>query len=354
MAAETSRALGRLSRVAVATTLLVVVAAIGLLTARAASPLVRSSVLVAREPLSVPMPSAAAPSAMPVRVEPVPGNPCNPPDPIGLGPWTPYLPLNLGRVTMPQRGGVTPDGGYDVIVHFHGHEPARKALVKQDYGFVYIGVDLGVGSGPYEKRVIEPGAWKEMLHELGGRLRKHRGAKDAHVRHLGLSAWSAGYGAIVELLKARTPGIDAVILLDGLHAAWRDGKRESPGPGDVDLKNLTPVVDFARCARDGDGTFVFTHSFIDPIQYPGTGPTAARLLATLGVESIVEDPGSDPFGRVGRAERGGFHVFAYAGKGTEAHCAHLFRYERVLREVLGPAWATPKLDRNVKFSPKPL
>src|SRR5688572_16257760 len=53
-------------------------------------------------------------------------NPCNSPDPgYGVyGRWD--RGPSMGQMLAPEKGGLTPNGEFDVMFHFHGHEPARK------------------------------------------------------------------------------------------------------------------------------------------------------------------------------------------------------------------------------------
>src|SRR5262249_28765026 len=75
-------------------------------------------------------------------------NPCNTPD-LGLGIYDHWSrESSIGQLIMPQHGGVTNDGGFDVMIHFHGHEPVRKEWVQVMDGAVLVGIDLGIGSGP--------------------------------------------------------------------------------------------------------------------------------------------------------------------------------------------------------------
>jgi hypothetical protein len=53
-------------------------------------------------------------------------NPCMTPDP-GFGIYDTWSrKVTMGQLLAPQKGGVSPSGAFDLIVHFHGHEPVRK------------------------------------------------------------------------------------------------------------------------------------------------------------------------------------------------------------------------------------
>ena len=148
---------------------------------------------------------------------------CNPYDPLGLGPYALYRPLYMGRMLIPQKGGHTADMGYDVLIHFHGSVAARKHLVQVTRGLVLVLVDKGNGGGPYAKALQSPMTFPELRRSIQAELVRKSGDARAHIRHLGVSAWSAGEVAIDKLLEQRQPGIDAYVILDGLPVGWKPG-----------------------------------------------------------------------------------------------------------------------------------
>jgi hypothetical protein len=66
----------------------------------------------------------------------------------------------MGQLIMPQKGGVTASGSFDVMFHFHGHEAVRKDWIQVMDGAVLVGVTLGTGSGPYEVAFRGTGAFE--------------------------------------------------------------------------------------------------------------------------------------------------------------------------------------------------
>lgn len=276
---------------------------------------------------------------------------CNPPDPLGLGPYSSYRTIAMGaRMLIPQKGGHTADMGYDVIVHFHGHEPARKMLVQVARGVVYVGLDEGLGSGPYADAFQAPGTFPRLLHSITAELKDYSGDDRAHIRHLALSAWSAGYGAVNEILKHGRQRIGALVLLDALHAGWKPGHRHDKDG--VSSAYIQPVFDFARRAMHGHGIFIFTHSQVDPVTYPSTTLTADLMLSDLGLQLTPVDSGDDRFGMTGRVDVKGFHLWSYRGANEDAHCAHLEHLAPALA-ILEGAWDTPAMDRDVPFHRAP-
>jgi len=281
---------------------------------------------------------------------------CYAPDPLGLGPYAPYRKVAGARVAIPQRGGHTEDLGYDVVVHFHGGDPARKTLVQVAGGVVFAAVDKGVGSGPYQQAFVRREAWTHLRAGIASALRAHAGDERAHVRHLALSAWSAGYGAVNQILATNgTDGIDAVVLLDGLHA----GKNPRwPGPDDgslgaIDRGTVSAVFDFAAAAARGEKLLVLTHANVVPTGYASVRRTADLLLAELGLERHAWRRPLGLAQQLTAVDEEGLHVWGFDGRFEEAHCAQVSLLGEIVRDVLEPAWATPAMDRGVPPTPAP-
>ena len=58
--------------------------------------------------------------------------PCEAPDP-GAGVHTDWIHVRpMGQFIAPRSGALAADGSFDLVVHFHGHRPARKEL--RDHG----------------------------------------------------------------------------------------------------------------------------------------------------------------------------------------------------------------------------
>lgn len=280
-------------------------------------------------------------------------NECNPPDPIGFGPYMPFARCGMGHIALPQRGGHTADFGYDVILHFHGAPPIRKTLVQVARGVVFVGVDLGIGSGKYSNAFKAREAFPALRRSIERALKRHSGNANAHIRHLALSAWSAGYGAVNEILKHGDEGIDAVVLLDALHAGWDPSRRRDGTVNSLSSAFIAPTVEFARRALRGEKLFVFTHSYVDPVSYPSTSLTAQLLLKELDVtrKAVAIPDGS--LTQEWAVDQAGLHVWSYHGHDELTHCAHISLMARVLRDILEESWDTPEMDRTVPPSQLP-
>jgi hypothetical protein len=258
-------------------------------------------------------------------------NPCNTPDP-GFGAferWT--RDVSIGQVIVPKKRR----GVYDVMIHFHGHEAARKEWVKVMDGAVLVGIDLGLGSGPYESAFRGGPAFRTLLDSVASTLKKRD--PRARLGRIGLSAWSAGYGAIQNILAMpeNQKRIDTVVLLDGLHCGY-SGRSLNEG-------QLRPFIQFAAQAAAGRKLMIVTHSSIIPPGYASTTETANYLIHKLGGKAQATRPRpSDPLGLelISRYSRGTFHVRGFAGNDKLDHCAHVGLLRDVLKVHVRPRWSS--------------
>ena len=267
---------------------------------------------------------------------------CSEPDP-GYGFYGAPHKIENGFVVIPERGGHDASFGYDVLLHFHGFGAVRKNVVRAGKAVVFAGLDLGNGSGPYSDFFAQPGAFERVKDQVGQALRDASGDPRAHIRHLALTAWSAGYGAVNEILKRGDDGIDAVVLLDGLHTGWAPGAPHDD-PSSLEAVRIAPVIAFSQRAAAGEKIFFYTHSSIVPPGYASTTDTAKLLYARNGVKPLAAPPTDDPLGLLEWVDVKGFHVRGYAGGDERAHCDHTRFIADAIRDFLEPAWETPPAE----------
>jgi hypothetical protein len=261
-------------------------------------------------------------------------NPCNTTDP-GFGIYSGWKRgISQGQFVAPERGGLGKSGTFDVWIHFHGHEAVRKEWVRAMDGAVLVGIDLGIGSGAYETAFESPQAFLDLLTSVEAAVGKLRGRSDAHVGRIGLSAWSAGYGAVQRILAQPVASrIDMVVLLDGLHAGYVDGH--------VDDRSIAGIVSYAERAARGERRMFVSHSSIIPPGYASTTETAHWLIWKVGGRPQRARPRrNDPAGLqlIERFEHGDFRVRGFAGNDKMDHCAHLSLFRDVLSAYVRPAW----------------
>jgi hypothetical protein len=245
---------------------------------------------------------------------------CSVPD-RGVGPYGAWQTLPIGRMRVP-----TPlDDEVDVLVHFHGGDAASRVLAPEALGLVIVAVDAGIGSQAYVEAFAGAEPIEDLLGTLGAALSPTR------IRHLLLSSWSAGYGAIREILREHPTVPSALVLLDSVHTSYLGDDNA------LDPAGLAPFVSFAKRAAAGESVMVLTHSEIRPPGYASTSEVASSLIAELGgsrsYAGLVATHGVEA--KTSFAD-GELTVRGYTGSDQNAHCAHIRMLGDIVRDDVLP------------------
>jgi len=264
-------------------------------------------------------------------------------EPEGLAAPVDHL-LGSGFVHLP-RGFVAPAGTFDLVVHFHGGpQIVAPQLEAAGVNAALLVVNVGVGSGAYERSIATAKALDIRVSAVERFVASTLGLASASSERIALSAWSAGYGAIGRLLAKSTvrERVDAVLLADGLHAGFAPGTRQ------VDHLKMNPFVAFAQEAAKGERLMAVSHSDVQTYRYASTTQTADHLLAALEVERTSTSLTLDDDVQVRSAvHHGGFHMIAFGGQDTDAHCAHLLNMSKTLFPMLADRWNRPETDPHM-------
>jgi hypothetical protein len=276
---------------------------------------VSSTAATATHSAALPVPSASSSAGADERAS------CEVPD-RGLGLHGEWHRVPLGRLSYPLARSTD---AYDLVVHFHGGDSARRLIAPERLGVALVAVDAGEGSSAYEKIIGGATVLDELIDAVDKEL------APAKLGRLVLTAWSAGYGALRQLLRHHPMRPDAVVLLDALHTSYDEND------GSLLEEGLTPFLDYAARAQDGDGLLVLTHSEIRPPGYASTSEVASYLIDFLGGQRRYA--GLAPsFGVEAKTEYRGGQVIVrgFTGGNKEAHCAHLKMLLPVLRDDVLP------------------
>ena len=235
------------------------------------------------------------------------------------------------------RAGVA---AYDVVIHQHGVLAWQEgAFARARVNAALVSVNLGEGSGPYERYFSDPRALDALVAQIERALDKSGRAPGARAGRIALSGWSAGFGGVGALLAQPTSvqRIDAVLLEDGLHTSYVAGSLPDRGV-------LAKYASFARLAMQGDKLFAITHSAVRAPGYASTTETVSALLDMIAVAkvSIAASDSGAPFGSGARAlyeaHRGALHVRGFAGGGVEEHRDHVRHMDQTLLPLLETRW----------------
>jgi hypothetical protein len=202
------------------------------------------------------------------------------------------------------------------VIRQHLHRGAREPLA------VFV---LGSGSTAYRKPFEDSGRFARVVSLIEGELTR-RAAAPVKIAGIDVSSFSAGYGAVRELvqLPAGTNLIRRIVLLDSLYGGLE------PQAGSTNRIPLAEHIQvwepFARAAVRGGKTFLITTSDVPTPNYAGTRECAEALLKRLGLQltRVTNDgPSLSSFTLQGQADSGNFHVWSYSGTNGAAHMAHV-------------------------------
>lgn len=231
--------------------------------------------------------------------------------------------LELGTLFLPARlklKATTP-----LLIHFHGGTWLPEVAAAR-FRTAVISIQVGAGSGVYARAFGDPQRFNKLLQEAETKA----GVKFSLVT---LSGWSAGYGAIREILKLpdNYERVERVLLIDGLHAGYVSGK---PGPQESQLETegLQIFLQFARDAVAGKKRLLITHSEIFPGTFASTTETADWLLRQLGLKrKAVLRWGPMQTQQLSEAKQGRFHLVGFAGNSAPDHVDQLHSLPEYLR-----------------------
>lgn len=244
-------------------------------------------------------------------------------------------PSGFSELTLTVTGDAFANGPTPLLIHFHGNaELAEASFRRSGLKGVLVTVNCrGLSSAyrrPFENRELFDYLLQYVFDRAGGEANVPSEAAWAPIR---LSSFSAGYGAVREVLKrdANRERIEAVLAADSIYASIHvvDGSRR------LDATQMAPFLAFARLAIAGKKRFVITHSQLPVEPYASTVETADYLLEATGLRRRGLPALGVDFTPISRASSGGFTVQGYAGADGEAHLQHLREIAslwRMLRE----------------------
>jgi len=230
--------------------------------------------------------------------------------------------LFLPAVWQPARAG----RDVELAIHFHGAPWfAIQEHVRRGLEGPLLVHSPGEGSTIYKESFADPARFPHLIGRVEQELASRGLPAGARVARVDVTSYSAGYGAVRELVKqpAAMALLRRVVLLDSMYGSYDDGTTR-PAAEHVDV-----WVPLARAAMRGEKTFVLTHSEVQTApRYASTAECAAALLAAVNVPSRVLPRGSLPatldpeFPLHSRADAGRFHVWGYGGADAAAHMTH--------------------------------
>jgi hypothetical protein len=231
--------------------------------------------------------------------------------------------LKIGNLFIPE---MLPEKA-PLFIHFHGATWLAEVAAAQHKAAV-IYMQLGSGSSVYAKPFADSKAFAELLKEA----EEKAGRKFDFV---GLTAWSAGYGAVRAILKddKHYERVRFVLLLDGLHSGYVNG---TPGPKESELvtDDLSVFVRLAKDAAAGKKQFLLTHTEIFPGTFASTTETADYLIKQLELkrQPVLR------WGPLGtqilcEVKKERFHLLGFAGNSAPDHVDLLHALPELMNQI---------------------
>ncbi len=269
---------------------------------------------------SSPMPPPMPKRAIAKPETPPPGRQI---DLYGDGKYTLYIPPDW-----------KPSDKLSLTIHFHGaawfaiDEHLRRGLREP-----LVAIYVGEGSSVYRNAFLDPDSWPKLLShvmaEIGG----------STIERVDVTSFSAGYGAVRELLKQEDPPklIRRIVLADSMYASFTSETDKTPLKEQID-----PYVEFAKAAMRGEKGFVVTCSQVPTDTYANSAACAQALVRSLGGALVpwwapgVADRSAFPDYPIRSTfSKGQFHVWTYEGIDAEAHMTHPRHIADVWKAVWG-------------------
>lgn len=216
----------------------------------------------------------------------------------------------------------------DLLIHFHGASYVTEFAATRYRGdIVAVTMNAGSGSKVYNDAFADTSRFMALIDSvLAGAAR--RLGHPVRLNRVILSGFSAGYGAIRRILMSSDnyARVDAVLLLDGIHASYIPERRVLAQGGRIDSTNLFPYLALARDAmsRNSRKRFLITHSEIFPGTFVSTTEATDFLLNQVELKRRpVLKEGPLGMQQLSATRKGRFAVWGFAGNTAPDHVDHV-------------------------------
>lgn len=260
---------------------------------------------------------------------------------LAAAPAAAQLPVATGRqiamsnsawkIFIPSTYQPRPGSVADLLVHFHGDPQTMWNNAKYArLNTIIVTVNYSGLSSAYSTPFSNASLFQSLLDEALTKVRQQADIPDnLQWDRLGVSSFSAGYGAVREILKSASyrNQIDALLAADSLYAT-------TAGDGTPLDSQMVDYKTFATLAKNGQKTFLFSHSQVPTYTYESTGECGDELMQHLGLSATpfnANGLGTLNFYR--QAHSGNFHLWGALGTDGDSHLEHLRYIGQFLKEL---------------------
>ena len=209
----------------------------------------------------------------------------------------------------------------DLLVHFHGDPQTYWNNVQYAHlNAVVLTVNYSGLSSAYSTPFSNAALFQTILDEAQTKVRAQADFADNMVwDKIGVSSFSAGYGAVREILKSSTyrNTIDALLAADSLYAT-------TAGDGTPLDSQMVDYKTFASLAKNNQKTFLYSHSQVPTFTYETTGECGDELMQSLGISAAAYNAGGlGTLNFYRHAKSGSFELWGALGTDGDSHLEHL-------------------------------
>jgi hypothetical protein len=178
--------------------------------------------------------------------------------------------LSLAELFVPTGYQAPADGVVPLSLHFQGGaKAAQENFMRSSQRGVLIASTLSGRSGAFSTPYRDPAAFAQLLAD-GERALSQQQGREVKFGAISISFFSAGYGAVRELLKDPTwfARIATLCSADSMYASVVAKDVRAPR-----IEDCEGFVRFAQAAARGEKTFVVAYGMY-PTDYASTSETA--------------------------------------------------------------------------------
>jgi hypothetical protein len=240
------------------------------------------------------------------------------------------------KVFIPSTYVARPGNVADLLVHFHGDPQTFWNNAKfANLNTIIVTVNYNGLSSAYETPFSNAALFQQLMDEALTKVRQQSDIPDnLNWDKIGVSSFSAGYGAVRQILKSATyrNDIDCLLAADSLYASFTSGTDHTPL--DSQMADYRTYANLAATATAGGKTFIFSHSQVPTFTYCETRECADDLMAWVGTTaSPINTTGLGTLAFYRHAKKGNFEVWGATGSDGDSHLEHLQNIGQFLEEL---------------------
>ncbi len=225
--------------------------------------------------------------------------------------------------------------GLDILVHFHS--PGwliRQEMAKEKRTAIVVSINYpGLSSSYRIPFSSDTNLFGKILADTLSAATAQYPGTPPKIKILTLASFSAGYGAIREIIKSPDyfRQIREIILMDSLYAGIEDTSSRK-----LVEKDVEPFLPFLKEAAKGKKVLVSSHSAQVPETYAGTPETNQYLIKKVHgkIQLVLTNP-DEVLNQPGKlwlaCDVNRFHVRGYSGQDILSHSGHLYAFRYWLR-----------------------